>query len=437
MYKITCFVLCLLLLPLALGAELRVEKRSYQEVDYTYQIDYFYYFYGYKEEEARYLSGEPEVIECLFTKDRLINWEGSDSGWEPGTTLEFNPDISYNAIGKHIEYHISPWNRHRIEQYDQQNRLISIIRYDYYFETLVYSVRDFYYGNHSSPDSIISSYRGSLGQQEYSKYVSSYDAAGYKLQELKYASSDSLQWTPDQKAVFYHSSSTLPTGFEYRLYNPIFDVYWSAYAPNSLNFYHPGLYGSAIVDSILISGYEEGAWVPIEVDKYEYTVHQDRVNIGISSYELAYMNFPDYYPRQFQMSFTPEGYFKGQSWAIDDGFGPPTWGEITYTWEIAVANDDEIAPSPGLVQLWVSPNPFSTEVTIKYQLLKDGETRLEIFNLRGQLVKAIVNQMKAHGTYQAKWDGRDQSGKAVSSGLYFTRLTTPGKTTTAKLVLLK
>lgn len=68
------------------------------------------------------------------------------------------------------------------------------------------------------------------------------------------------------------------------------------------------------------------------------------------------------------------------------------------------------------------PNPFNPETTFKYQLPKDAYVKLEIYSILGQRVATLLNENKLAGYYQVKWDGRDDAGRQLSSGLYFAKL---------------
>jgi flagellar hook assembly protein FlgD len=64
-------------------------------------------------------------------------------------------------------------------------------------------------------------------------------------------------------------------------------------------------------------------------------------------------------------------------------------------------------------------------------------TSLKIYNILGQLVRTLVDEEKAPGNYKAIWDGKDNSGKEVGSGIYFYQLRTEEYTATKKVVLLR
>jgi len=84
------------------------------------------------------------------------------------------------------------------------------------------------------------------------------------------------------------------------------------------------------------------------------------------------------------------------------------------------------------------PNPFNPTTTVSYDVAEPGVVSIRIYNVSGQLVRALVDGFKGVGRYEAVWDGRDNSGATVSTGVYFYRMTAPGfASQTNKMVLLK
>lgn len=83
------------------------------------------------------------------------------------------------------------------------------------------------------------------------------------------------------------------------------------------------------------------------------------------------------------------------------------------------------------------PNPFNPETTISFSLPVSGATSLKIFNLKGQLVRNLVNADMTAGTQRVVWNGTDDNNKPVSSGLYFYQINNAGKTITKKMLLAK
>lgn len=103
----------------------------------------------------------------------------------------------------------------------------------------------------------------------------------------------------------------------------------------------------------------------------------------------------------------------------------------------AVANSDPSAPQLQSVLYPNYPNPFNPETTINFTLSSPMSVRLEIFNLKGQLVRTLVDSQMSSGEQHTLWNGLDQQGRAVSSGVYYYRLTTPEKVMTRKMALIK
>jgi len=84
------------------------------------------------------------------------------------------------------------------------------------------------------------------------------------------------------------------------------------------------------------------------------------------------------------------------------------------------------------------PNPFNPETTVKYTLPSRGEVAVTIYDASGARVATLVDRVvSAAGAYETRWNGRDENGAAVSSGVYFARIQHPGGTMTRKMVLLK
>lgn len=83
------------------------------------------------------------------------------------------------------------------------------------------------------------------------------------------------------------------------------------------------------------------------------------------------------------------------------------------------------------------PNPFNPETTIRYQLPQAGHVELTIFNALGEKVRTLVDRREAAGSYQVRWDGRGDGGKAVSSGLYLYRIQTGHFVQTRKMLVLR
>lgn len=83
------------------------------------------------------------------------------------------------------------------------------------------------------------------------------------------------------------------------------------------------------------------------------------------------------------------------------------------------------------------PNPFNPSTKIEYAVQQAGHVTIKVFNLRGELVKTLVDQDRPSGEYSAVWDGKNDIGNSVASGQYFYQLSVGDFVTSKKLLLLK
>ncbi|MBC8415017.1 MAG: T9SS type A sorting domain-containing protein [Candidatus Cloacimonetes bacterium] len=83
------------------------------------------------------------------------------------------------------------------------------------------------------------------------------------------------------------------------------------------------------------------------------------------------------------------------------------------------------------------PNPFNPSTTIKFNLIESGNVKLEIYNIKGQKVKTLLDCYMIPGRSELIWNGKDDNGKQVGSGVYFYQLVTEKKTITKKMILLR
>lgn len=83
------------------------------------------------------------------------------------------------------------------------------------------------------------------------------------------------------------------------------------------------------------------------------------------------------------------------------------------------------------------PNPFNPETLIRYDIAESVQVSLQVYNVLGQLVRTLVNEQQAAGRYSITWNGLDQAGVAVSSGVYFYQIQAGSYEQGKRLVLLK
>ncbi len=103
------------------------------------------------------------------------------------------------------------------------------------------------------------------------------------------------------------------------------------------------------------------------------------------------------------------------------------------------SNNNEISNTQDLFTLSQNyPNPFNPSTTISFSLLEESKVSLTIYNLKGQKIKTLTNNSYQKGNHSTIWNGDDESGESVSSGIYYYKLNVNGKTEAVnKCLLLK
>ncbi len=128
----------------------------------------------------------------------------------------------------------------------------------------------------------------------------------------------------------------------------------------------------------------------------------------------------------------------------------PLWTGTSY-WDDFTVNGIETAPlsvreQPGVVSAQLPsqysleqnyPNPFNPTTNIVYSLVNNGSVKLEVYNIVGQKISTVVDGVQNAGTYTARWNGTDVTGRQVSSGIYFYRLSTGAFVATKKMMFMK
>ncbi|MEE9269031.1 MAG: FG-GAP-like repeat-containing protein [Candidatus Krumholzibacteria bacterium] len=143
-------------------------------------------------------------------------------------------------------------------------------------------------------------------------------------------------------------------------------------------------------------------------------------------------------------------------WRVRLDFGSPIWprtrwltqpNNSTAEADLRMGLPPHIAPPPppppkkppsfvlGLERNF--PNPFNPQTTIRYTLPERGRVRVTVFDVRGQRVRVLLDVEQNEGDYPLSWDGRDDHGREVASGIYFLRLAFFGNVLAQKMVLIR
>jgi hypothetical protein len=116
-------------------------------------------------------------------------------------------------------------------------------------------------------------------------------------------------------------------------------------------------------------------------------------------------------------------------------YGSSQCGDVFMTRNLMTTPADE---TPGTTELFANyPNPFNPSTTIRYRVASAGRVQLQVFDAPGRRVRVLVDEEQAAGNHDVAFDGRDDAGSTVASGVYFYRLDAGGVTQTRKMVLLK
>jgi hypothetical protein len=116
------------------------------------------------------------------------------------------------------------------------------------------------------------------------------------------------------------------------------------------------------------------------------------------------------------------------------------WGLDTPSYNIARWSE----PTTGVksitdseLSLRSAPNPFNPSVTLSINVPAKGNLTISISDATGRVVRHLFNGVRGAGSHQVSWNGMDDNGEALASGVYFARVLSGGSTATTKLVLLK
>lgn len=400
---------------------------------------------SYSRETPYYHNTHTDVIDSICAEHRIVS-AGNDTGWYHYNTIHYNPSVMLTTQGKSVSYEIYTdqgynllsWNGH----YDTQNRLVE------YSSTRIYSLANqvttheiYYYNSRNEPDSIYKYTFNNLGFGQHQKTINVYDSLGRKTTELIYTSANPPDMQLTKRVLLHYRPDMYPAGYYFKTQNPMF-LQRQGYVPGScLNNNFSGLTTPYMADSLCIQVWQDSIWVDQEYDYYSvnyYTPGTPQINI--EQWETQYIPPPpDYQPPRYCLLFDPNGLFTGESYSIDDGFSPPSYSGVSYTWEYYVPNEDNVTPPVAGMSLGQNyPNPFSQSTAIRFDNRKNSVLSLKIYNTRGQLVKTLCDRVSFKtGDHIVSWDGRNDTGQELASGVYFYKLSDGDETQVRKMLLFK
>jgi len=181
-----------------------------------------------------------------------------------------------------------------------------------------------------------------------------------------------------------------------------------------------------------------GAWTQITpVGGYPYRIYNNPaspftantwVYSGTYTWQLAIFDIPQTSGMaRFRFLFGSDGNTTGEGWYIDD-----------VRVEADFVDNDDLSSENLVLGLSNYPNPFNPSTTIKFSIPMASSVSLEIYNVKGQKVRTLANNSQyPSGIHHLVWNGRDDHNAPVSSGVYFYKLNTAGKSITKKMLMMK
>jgi hypothetical protein len=206
---------------------------------------------------------------------------------------------------------------------------------------------------------------------------------------------------------------------------------------NSGNFI--GITSNAVMDSLTIYNFE------YSINNGYFISGSNYVFSGLNFQDLYLANFDDSGELTWQETYDISNSEVAYAMSLSDGDNVYLGG-IAYTGNSAFLSkfeldntsvENEIIPSDNF-KMRNYPNPFNPETTIDFTIQIDSRIELSIYNIKGQKVKTLVQDEITRGTHSINWNGDDEKGNPISSGIYYYKLNVNGKTEAVhKCLLLK
>ncbi|KQC08072.1 MAG: hypothetical protein APR54_00530 [Candidatus Cloacimonas sp. SDB] len=177
-------------------------------------------------------------------------------------------------------------------------------------------------------------------------------------------------------------------------------------------------------------------------DNFSYTISNISGSPVIPENYITEFTCPDY-PDGFSLS--EEGLFHGITDELNGNWEMKfrvtdlnnIFAEKLVDFTTAGTSADQASILPLIKQPQNFPNPFNPETFIYYELAEESDIRLAVYNLKGQKVKVLVEDLQSAGKHEIYWDGTDTNGNQLSSGVYFYKITAGNSTFAGKMLMLK
>ncbi len=252
----------------------------------------------------------------------------------------------------------------------------------------------------------------------YTRIVYEYDTQGRRWKGYKYSRIGTNPWAYQG---FYQNS------FDGTLPFPIDTEQWGSAD------YHPLYCLALMLDEVERVSLLE--FYPVSAEPNSWVIGY---NTSGGNFSYCWSQGDEYSASYEFLGFYPSGkkrHYHRSSGDMWNWSGSDTY----YNWEEHPLPDQDDLSIPVPVTLYPNyPNPFNPSTTIAFNLSQASIASLSIYNAKGQLVKKLVsNTALSAGGHSYNWDGKDESGRSVATGMYLCRLQTGGKGISRKMMLIK
>ncbi|HQU71388.1 MAG TPA: T9SS type A sorting domain-containing protein [Calditrichia bacterium] len=175
------------------------------------------------------------------------------------------------------------------------------------------------------------------------------------------------------------------------------------------------------------SGTEEVAYVTSQDGGSTWS---EPVALSRDGYDAGYLTFVGHVTGSVVDAIWRESYLPGVD---DDDTTAIVYAAIDFT--TGIEEPSVVAGEFALSQNY--PNPFNPSTNVRFSVLSAGDYELAIYNILGEKVRTLTHRHYATGEYTSAWDGRNDAGSQVTSGVYFYRLSSAKQTLTRKMILMK
>ncbi len=225
------------------------------------------------------------------------------------------------------------------------------------------------------------------------------------------------------------------------VYNNIFYNPYSMYDSREIAICTVDHQNSSTISNNLILGGEQSVMVIPKENEHLLTYEDTNIDV-LPEFVGGDSTSTDYYKLQETSPCVDAGAVTGSNFPLLDLAGNQRiYGSTVdigcYEWQPVGNFNQDLAFRDTKLIAYNYPNPFNPTTTISYSLPEESNVCIEIYNIKGQKVKQLINEHKESGHHTIKWNGTDENDKSVGSGVYFYKVKTEKSSLINKMIMLK